>query len=74
MHNFRKSRLQEGSVKKRVAGLPLPSPVVMAPLFHSCPLWIGFLFLAYTPISKYFGDGIGKKQVGSEDKDGPKTQ
>jgi hypothetical protein len=46
----------------------------MAPLFHSCPLWIGFLFLAYTPISKYFGDGIGKKQGGSEDKDGPKTQ
>jgi hypothetical protein len=34
----------------------------MAPLFHSCPLWIGSLFLAYTPISKYFGDGIGEKQ------------
>jgi hypothetical protein len=46
----------------------------MAPLFHSCPLWIGSLFLTYTPISKYFGDGIGKQQVGSEDKDGPKTQ
>ena len=54
--------LQEGSVKKRVAGLSLPSPVVMAPLFYSCPLWIGSLFLAYTSISKYFGDGIGEKQ------------